>query len=331
MAKVIGETKANSLELDLDALGACGVQGQIVIEALFADDRYRGKDRHQDSTLRPFFIRARLSRHPPDDHDLRGDIQPNDGSSYIMVPPDKAYLEIGTAAGVLRLDVNERREASMVSCTIKATNPGAALADFQQSITTYLNRMSYLFSAPSFITLTNVHDVENELQYIHFTSPPRHFETTDVDETLFEEMQPVYALYREAQNTSSPYYRLLCFSKIMEGLLGPLRANVQKRAKEGGIGLQQAKAVVPDHADIAGGLRHHVGQPLKSYYDTFLTKEYRDAVAHFELRARSALNVSSPADLRRFGQVAFLTDLCVRVLIERHEKALAIIAGGATA
>jgi methylamine utilization protein MauJ len=51
---------------------------------------------------------------------------------------------------------------------------------------------------------------------------------------LFGEMKPVYAMYREAKNTDSDFYKFLCCYKIMEGLLGKMLANAFARAKTAG-------------------------------------------------------------------------------------------------
>jgi len=48
---------------------------------------------------------------------------------------------------------------------------------------------------------------------------------------LFGEMKPVYAMYREGKNSNSCFYGFLCYYKIMEGLLGGMRANAFARAK----------------------------------------------------------------------------------------------------
>lgn len=324
--RLIAETKTNSLVLPLESLGAPGVEGQLVVEAQFADSRYLGVDRQGDTSARDFNIRARLARTIGPTSDIKGDIQPEHGGSFLRAEPGKSHLEVESGIGILRLDLNNSGEVAMASTTINRTSPVIARADFIQMLSSFLDRVSYQNWVPAAIDLVSVRDLKNEVQYIHFRSPPRAFTVVEGGETLFEEMRPVYALYREAQNAVSPYYRVLCLYKIVEGLLGSLSSGLNKRSRSAGIKLDLVKVLVPDHPDIAFGLRDWVGKPMKDLYDRFLSKEYRDVIAHFELRNRNPLNVSSAADASRYADVAFISDLCVRKLIERHESALGKIA-----
>jgi hypothetical protein len=172
------------------------------------------------------------------------------------------------------------------------------------------------------VELVVVKDIVTEVQNIFFVSPPRPCVVNTGGETLQSELAPVYALYREAQNADSPYYRVLCLFKIMEGLLGSLRTNLNKRAKAANVNIETPKATVPDHPDIPGGLRHLVSQPIKKVFDNFMQKQFRDAMAHFNLSGKAPLNVSDPLHWGRFMDVAFVANLCARVLIARHEQSL---------
>lgn len=324
--RLIGETESNTITVPLDRLGAPGVEGRLVVEAQFRDDRYLGVDRQGDSSARNFYIRARLVRSIGPATDVQGDIKPEHGGSFLRAEAGKSHLEVESGIGILRLDLNNSGEVAMASTTINRTSPAIARADFIQMLSSFLDRISYQNWIPAAVDLVNVRDLKNEVQYIHFRSPPRAFTVLDGGETLFEEMRPVYALYREAQNAVSPYYRVLCLYKIVEGLLGSLASALNKRARAAGIKLDLVKVLVPDHPDIVSGLRSWVGKPMKDFYDRFLSKEYRDVIAHFELRNRNPLNVSSAADASRYADVAFISDLCVRKLIERHENALRKVA-----
>jgi hypothetical protein len=319
---LLGSTTTNSMMVPLDRLGAPGAPGHLIVSAVFSDDRYKGKDRLNDTSPREFEVKASLSKHPLDHSEIRGDIQPSHGSSFFSIPPGKSHLEIGTGVATISLVPNATGEVSMASAAVKATNPHQARIIFENMLAPCLDRLSFVGSVPILISLVSVRDVENEVQYVYFRSPPRHGIVSDHEEILYEEMRPVYALYREAQNSSSRYYQVLCLYKIMEGLLGSLQVSVRKMAAAAQKFLEAPKPKVPDHPDIAGDLRQYVGMPIKSFFDNFLTKAHRDAVAHFELKNSSALNVSSAADAERFSRVAFVADLCARTLIVRHESFL---------
>lgn len=320
--RLLGTTEVNSIAIDLDQLGAPGVQGCLVVEAQFSDNRYEGKDRRKDRTPRSFLVKCRLSKLPQDRHDMRGDMSPDDGSSFLLVPPGKNAVEVTFQNVRMVLEANEAGELSMVSSRINAVTADHARTLFLDFLTRYVDHASYLYATPIHLDLLAVHDEMNEVQYIYFVAPPRLQIIAEGGETVSNEMKAVYALYREAMNASSPYYRVLCLYKIMEGLLGPLRTSIQRRAKAAKIDIASPKALVPDHIDIPDGLREQVGKPIKHFFDRFLTKQYRDTVAHFLLRERNALDLSAPRDVGRFTDVAFLADLAARVLIQQHEAAL---------
>ena len=210
----------------------------------------------------------------------------------------------------------------MVSTTLQARSADEARYLFGRGLTSCIDHLSFVHAVPVFVAMVAARDVINEVQYIFFQAPPRPVSLAPYEQTLHEEMRPVYALYREFQNATSSYYRVLTLYKTMEGLLGTMRVSVQLRAERIGRTLNTPKAIVPDHPDIATHLKQYVGAPLKKFFDGFLTKQYRDAVAHFELRSKHQLDVSSVVDAERFAQVSFLADLCVRALVERHEETL---------
>ncbi len=112
----------------------------------------------------------------------------------------------------------------------------------------------------------------------------------------------------------------------MEGLFGRMQSNLHKKSRQLKIKLEQKRALVPAHPDLSEGLTKYVDRSIKETYDNFLQKQYRDAVAHFELNSQSPINVGSGLDRLRFANVAFLADICSRVLIQRHEAALRLLA-----
>jgi len=239
-------------------------------------------------------------------------------------------MEMGIGNVALRLDANQADELSIVSSKVEATKAIEARLAFENALAICLDHLSYRHGVPAFVALLAVRDVKNEVAYIYFVSPPRSVTLIDSEHALSSELIPVYALYRESQNSTSAYYRVLCLYKIMEGLLGPLQAAVHQTAKLNNLSIQAPKALVPDHTNIAPWLREHVGKSMKSFFDNVLAKQYRDAIAHFELKSKAALIVSSPPDTELFAHAAFLADLCVRVLIARHEQSLSQLASAQT-
>lgn len=322
---LLGTTTENSIAIPLTQLGAPGVPGEVIIKAMFLDRNNDDPIRLNDQNLRSFEIKGKLSQTPPNSSDLNGAFDRTHGNSFIIAPDGVAYFEVETPACKIRLDINDRREVSMASANLTAHNANEARLIFLSALSQYLDRMSYLANIPTHIALVVARDAQHEVQYLSYLGPPRPSIIGPGGEELSVEMKPIYALYREAMNSPSPYYRVLCFHKIMEGLLGVLKYSLRKRARSAACELPRIKDVVPDHADFPAGLREHVGTPLKDFYDNFLSKQYRDAMAHFTLKRGLTLEVSSPIYIRRFSDVAFVADISTRALIEAHERNLRLI------
>jgi len=322
MRKLIGQTRDTSLALSLDHLGAPGIYGTLEVVPMFKHPiDSEPLPRPAVHGPRDFEIKAKLAR-SPSELVLNGAFSPADGASYITAAADHQSFEIEDPYGKLRLDKNSANQLSMVTALVTASSPDEANAIFSSRLSAFIDRISYLASIPIFVELTVVKDVATEAQSIFFVSPPREHVLKDGGETVHIELAPVYALYREAQNSVSPYYRVLCLFKIMEGLLGPLITILNRRAKEAGVNIDTPKARVPDHPDFPQGLRSLVGQPVKTVFDSFMRKQFRDSMAHFNLSGKAPLNVSDLLHWSRFMDVAFVANLCARVLIARHELSL---------
>ena len=137
------------------------------------------------------------------------------------------------------------------------------------------------------------------------------------------ELAPVYALYRDAKNSHSAFYSFLCFHKILDGLLGTMRANLRTRAAKKKIELTPRRELVPDAAEIPPAFKAYVGKPIKTFFDDVMTPQFRNAVAHFITKDGSVLNLSSPQEADRYNSILYISELCVRAVIQGHEAWLA--------
>ena len=320
--RFLGQTAGSNLTVSLDQLGAPGVHGCIEIVPLFTNEAGdEPAPKAQVDGVHTFAVKARMAKSPTT-LTLQGDFGAGDGSSYLTVSDGVARIEVGGFGGLLHFHCNVAGELATVSADIDAENANQAYVTFLTQLNSFIDRVSYLAAVPMFIEMIVVKDTVTEAQSMFFVSPPRSSQINPGGETLHVEMAPVYALYREAQNSVSPYYRVLCLFKIMEGLLLSLRTEMRARARESKIEINSVKSIVPNHMDVPENLKKYVGKPVKEFFDSFLQKEYRDAMAHFNLKGRKPLNVSDPKHWRRFSDVAFICDLCARVLIAQHEQLL---------
>jgi len=139
---------------------------------------------------------------------------------------------------------------------------------------------------------------------------------------LNSELAPVYGLYREAKNASSPFYRFLCYFKILEGVFGLLRRDLFGRARKRGVSLTKQKEVIPDHSELQTLAPELIGCSIKDYFDNTLRKQFRDAVAHYILDSGRIITPSDPQAVAAFVNVILPAELCCRVVIEQHERYL---------
>lgn len=312
------------IPLAVEQLGTPGVRAIIIIEPVFKEGTNQGKDGLHDSSERTFSIRTLLAKQQSPITNIKANFTKFDGASYLSVSTNNNALKGGTPGGEFQIEINAARELSVVSMQIVATNPTEARNRFLHFISPAIDHISYVFNVPIFFSTIAVRDEKNGVQVVEYVSP---FRTGIIDElrvSMVEEMLPVYAMYREGRNSNSAYYQFLCYYKIMDGLTG-MKARAVKKAKKEKIDLKLPEERVPAHDDIAPWILPYVGEPIKQFKDMVLTKQYRDAVAHFALIDGRRLHVSSPQEVERYEQIAFACELSVRVLIDNHEKLLAIL------
>lgn len=229
-SRLLGTTSETSVRISPDDLGSPGFRGQIIVKAMFEDRDNDDPIRTNDETVRSFEIKAKLSKDVPSSFDMNGAFEREAGASFFIASRAVDHIEVVFPNGTIRLDTNERHELSMASAVLEANSARSAHDHFVDLLTRYLDRMSFVSRAPAHIAITVVRDVAHEVQYFSYIAPPSSQRIIEGGESLSLEMKPVYALYREAMNSSSPYYRVLCFNKIMEGLFGP-RPNDTSQAR----------------------------------------------------------------------------------------------------
>lgn len=50
-----------------------------------------------------------------------------------------------------------------------------------------------------------------------------------------------------------------------------------------------------------------------------MTTQFRNAVAHFITDDGAVLNLSSPVESNRYSNILYVSELCVRTVVETHE------------
>jgi hypothetical protein len=279
--------------------------------------------RLQDTESRAFQVDTLLVRSIGFLDEIKGDFTAEEGSSHVRAPVGTTILKVATSGGTFEIHPNADGELALIAMRVEAANATEARNLVQDATGPFLDHLAFMARTPIQTGLIRIKDEKNQTTTLDLIAPEQVVTLNPGGHSLFDELSPIYALYREFKNGVSPFYRLLCAYKIMEGIYGVLRKIARERAKELGVRLSIPKEVVPDHPDIAHDLRHLIGKPIKTVCDNILQRRYRDAAAHFLVQETEVLTVSSAAERSKFADMAFLCDLCAQIVIRNHEEALA--------
>jgi hypothetical protein len=165
-------------------------------------------------------------------------------------------------------------------------------------------------------------DTKHEITTVEYIGPHRQTVVHPHRAEFPIEMIPVYAMFREAKNANSEFYRFLCYYKILEGLLKKMKIDVIEMAKSSGVVLKHQKLIVPNHPEIHNKFHRYIGRSVNTFFDKVLTNEFRNAVAHFVLDNGSILNMSDPEHTDAYAALMLICELCVRRAIANHELLL---------
>lgn len=311
-------SNAPSATVDLDKLGPAGVAGELVVVAVMKNETRRDEDRLHDATTRPFRVFAKLGKTALVAEYIKGDFDAEDGESYVVLPPEAVAARVRWGGYMMEFKKNSRGEKSLIEFECTAASVREAKAAFLSFSLPFLDHLAYAMNCPIFVQTIRIEDVNNQVQSIDYVSPYRKAAVTQPVTELPTELRPVFAMYREAKNSHSDFYKFLCYHKILDGLLGTLRSSINARARKQNVELVKRRELVPSDPEIALAYRKHCGTPIKSFYDGVLTHQFRNAIAHFITKDGAILNLSEPLTIARHSEVMYVAELCVRAMIESH-------------
>jgi hypothetical protein len=326
----LGTTPTPSIELPLDRIGPPGISSELHVLPQLENESRSNDERLNDRSIRQFRISACLSKLPPNENIISSRFSEKDGNSYLLMPSGVWFITVSTPQGDVKFGKNDLGEISFATYECGSDSITSAKKMFLRGILPFFDHMAYATNAPLFIAALWIDDPKNQHTTIYYVNPYHKFTVNSHARQVMIEMGPIYAMYREAKNSQSNFYKFLCYYKILEGLLGKIRASAVKCARKLGISPLFAKALVPDSQHFEAAQKSLVGMPLKKFFDEVLTPRYRAAVAHFITNKGEVLNMSDPAHLNAYTDILLACELCAREAIANHEALLQqITAGGA--
>lgn len=309
----------NSISIPVEKMGPPGIVTHLHVVPVFQNDRRGDEERLRDLTQRNFRVTARLAKNNDTQPNINFNFDQGSGDSLFSIPDNAAYLKVETFDGKFFFCPNSERRLSTVRFECTAHSGEEARRQFHKIVGPALDHLAYVANTPLHLVQISVFD---ELHQISSTDILCPYPVVALNQGLGKVhglLAPVYAMYREAVNATSPFYKFFCFYKILEGLLKALPGRLHAEAKQRGISLPSLQAKVPHYADIPSDQKPYVGKSIARFFDQFLTNRFRNSMAHFISDEGAVLNVNEVEDMERYSAVVHVADLCCREVISHFE------------
>lgn len=309
---------SSNVDVPIESLGLAGMHGELVIVDVSPGETRSDDQRLRDKSDREFVVRGMLAKSPEPVGQVRASFQDDQGASFLLVPDRVLYSKVQTGEGIFHFNKNASNELSSVEFRCDANSITQARERFARVVLPFLDFLSFSGNCPVHVTQIVCEDPKNHLSSTDYVAPHRSVVTTPHVAPIREDLIPIFALYREAKNNASSYYKFLCYYKILEGIFGRLRPALFAEVKRSGTSLETVREVVPDNHELRSWNPTVVGRPIKAYFDDVLTPQFRHAVAHFALTAIAPLNLSDYLANYTFQKIALVAELSARIVIETH-------------
>jgi hypothetical protein len=295
--------------------------------ALLKNETRTEAERFEDSSLRSFQVSCLFGTRTEASSPLSMEVRPDRGHSHIRLPSGVRKLDIGNAPtkSLFSLIANDQGIVSAIELNCEANSVSHAKAIFYAAVIPFVDFLSYRTNTPLHINQLSILDRKNLRKHAEMIAP---FSTTEfiLDPTGVPGMMyPVYAMYREARNSTSPFYRFFCNYKILEGLFNGFRTELQRRAKNLGVNLPPIQDRVPDLQIMNAEQKVFVGKSIHKLFNDYLTTKFRDGVAHFVLTDGTFVHVSAIQHIDQYQALAAITEACTRLVMDHFNSCCKLI------
>lgn len=310
-------------EIPYEVVGPAGEPFYMQVVTQFENDTRTNHERVNDSSPRTFRMSARLEKSHDFNYAEGHLVIRGAGSSFLTGNEGFTSLTYDLPEGTVYFHKNEKGEYSFLEMDYTTVNYHLAREIMSSVISFILDNLSFVSNCPIILGATRIEDLKNQVIYLSGKSPFKYFDFKQRDFEIPTELKPVYALYREALNSTSDFYKFLCLYKILEGIYNVIKPVVRNRMKACGLNLS-LKDFVPHDTEIPNQYRKYCGRPVREFYDEVLTSGFRNAIAHFANNG-AILNTSNLLHAQYFTSVIQTTQLCVREVIQNMEIQLSAL------
>jgi hypothetical protein len=329
MSKLLTTSKKNSVSIQVGKLGAPGIVTHLHVVPVFEGNKKQDFDRLSDSTPRTFDVTCRLANGIDSVSGINFNFDVDSGDSLIAIPEQAVHMKVETPDGQFIFYPNAERRLSTISFSCFAQSSAEAKVMFHKIVGPSLDHLAYVANSPLHIVQVTIVDVSHQIISTDVLCPYPIVSLAQGVGKVSADLAPVYAMYREAKNAVSPFYRFFCLYKILEGLLKPLQSKLHETAKRKGLTLPKLQAKVPSYSDISDDQKPYVGKSITRFFEEFLTSRFRNSLAHFISDEGIVLNVNEVDGIERYSAVVHITDLCCREVIAHIEQCIDVLDRGA--
>ena len=295
-----------------------GIPGMLYIVPVFAEGNHSDEERLRDSSERDFDLRCSFATHLSHTRNIEARIKDGEGTSFFLVSHHVEPVKVQTPHGEFLLEKNSDGEMCGGTAQCKARSSRDAIRYFLSMVSPFLDTLAYRADMPLVIEKVQCIDKKNSVTVVNYVAPYLRVNLNSHAGQIFEPMIPMYAMYREAKNNTSVYYRLLCFYKILEGIYNYLRPNLMRAAHRQRINLQTRRELVPNHPELQRFHASYINSPIHPLFEGEF-KQLRDVAAHFLLDDGRIANVADAENQSKFSDFLLVAQLCVRVAIDTQE------------
>ena len=307
-----------SAEIDSSKMGPPGFEGILVLSPGTANDNDQThRARITDNSVRPFEVKAYFSKTIKWDSNIDVSPAPDNCGSFLLLGSNVLHMKMrGPHNSEFIINKNGRHEICSVEALFMADSAKIARNAFLDFIHPLIDFWSFKFDLPIYVEKVGTKDIKNSVITIDFIGPYKNLLVEDDGVNSAIALGPILALYREAKTNQSPFYRFLCYYKIMEGIFSKLRPEIYLEFKKLGQEPPKFKEVIPEDEELRRYYSTYIGQPIQKFFNEYLNPEYRNAVAHFNPRDGVILNLSESKNIVKYNNIIYVSQVCARTVIQ---------------
>ena len=186
----------------------------------------------------------------------------------------------------IKLYKNDENRLRMISCRIRSIDRNDALRKGYNLVARFLSYQTFVYSSSSSIFAMRIEDEFNQATWECKPQPtepaPLYFPS---EVGVSKELDVLFSIYRDAKNTFSPFYRFLCYYKILEAFYEHryVFSAADAVIKDKNLRISRPKRSITKAMVIKSMLHHRMSEFIgKTYgkYFEYLRSNERIMVAH---------------------------------------------------